>query len=333
MLRRSRAISFVALILLVATRQAGAQTNGKSATSQGGTPNGKPFVQIQSQFTQVQQEIQALQSQIDSVETALQTEIAHIYDSIGQLQGQVDTLADATAALRQRVTDNEGVISALNSAAAALQAKLDSALAQLAAANGNLQALTNQVSSLQTLITLHQSQILALQSENASIDQFLTNLAKGTCQSGQAINAIGATGLIACSQAGTSSGGVLTSYTTHVIGYMTPNSPTSMNVVCQPGYIVTGGGYLRPYFNESVPYVSSLTVTPVNQWFYNGSTWNYQFTGHAVQSSYGYLQRDPISVLAARTTGSAYHVQFFYAPQVYTSSPSFEAWATCVKSQ
>jgi prefoldin subunit 5 len=329
-------MALVGLVLMSGTPLAGAQnngTNGKSGTNQGATPNGKPFVQIQSQFTQVQQDIQALQAQIDSVETTLQTQINDIFGSMNQLQGRIDTLADGMAALEQRVTDNHAAISALGLAMTALQAKLDDAVAQIAAANGNLQALANQVSSLQALVNMHQSQILALQSENASIGKFLTNLTSGTCQSGQAVNAIGATGIIACTQAGMSSAGTLLSYTTHVIGYMTPNSPTSMNVVCQPGYILTGGGYLRPHFNEAVPYVSSLTVSPVNQWFYNGSTWNLQFTGHAVQSSYGYLQRDPISVLAARTTGAAYHVQFFYAPQVYTSSPSFEAWATCVKAQ
>jgi hypothetical protein len=304
--------------------------NGKSTTGQGVTPNGKPFQQIQSQFTQVQQDLQALQTRIDGVESRLQADITSIYNGISRLEGRIDTLADGIAALQQRSTDNEAAIAALNQALAALQAQLDSAQAQLASTAGAVQG---QVASLLTLIGVHQSQIAALQQENATIDQFLTNLGKGACLGGQAISAVGPTGIVACGQGGTSAGGALASYTTHVLGYMTPNGASSLNVGCQPGYIVTGGGFLRPNFNEAVPYVSALNVSPVYQWFYNGTTWNLLFTGSMVQASTGYLQRDPISVLAARTTGSAYHVQFFYAPQVYTSSPYFEAWATCVRSQ
>jgi prefoldin subunit 5 len=332
--RRARVVAIVALIGLFGARPGWPQANGKSGSSQGATPNGKPFQQIQSQFSQVQQEIQALQTQIDAVESTLQTELDNIYGTVNQLHGQIDTLADGVAALRQRVTDNETAIATLDVAVAALQPKLDGALAQIASANGNLETLTSQVSSLETLIAVHQSQMFGLQSENASIEKFLTNVAHGACQSGQAISAIGANGIIACSQAGTSAGASLLSYTTHVIGYLTPNGSSSVNVGCQPGYVVTGGGYLRPNVNEAVPYVSALNLSPVNQWFYNGSTWNLLFTGHMVQASYGYLQRDPISVLAARTTsGGAYHVQFLYAPQLFSSSPSFEAWATCVKAQ
>src|SRR5262245_14485141 len=312
--RRTRAMFIATLIALSAARMAEAQANGKSTTSQGALPNGKPFQQIQSQFTQVQQDIDALQARVDAVEATLQTEINAIYERIGQMQGQLDTLADAVNALRQRVTDNETAIARLNLAIAALQAQLDSAQAQLAAQAGSIQVLANQVSALQTLITLHESQIASLQTENVRVTQFLTNLTNGSCQTGQAIRAVGSTGIAACSSAGASSGGALTSYTTQVLGYMLPNSATSMSVGCQAGYVVTGGGYVRPNFNEALPYVRSITLTPV------------------VQASTGVLQRDPIAVLQSRTSSNVYLVQFYYAPMVSLASPYFEAWATCVKT-
>jgi peptidoglycan hydrolase CwlO-like protein len=336
MLGRHRTLSAIVLIAVMSTSIAYAQ-NGTNL------PNGRPFQQIETQLTEVQQQmeamqqqmqamqeqLQALQTRVDAIESNLQTEMAGIYSRLDGLQNQIVTVADGVAALQDHMADTDEAIAALNAAVADLRSQLEAVQAQIADNTGDIASLRKQAGSLQTLIALHQSQIAGLTNQNSQINEFLTNMVNATCQGGQAISNIGAGGIIACTQAG----GTLSSYTTFMGGSMSANGVIPMNVSCQPGYIVTGGGYYRASFYETVQYVSSVSTTPVYHWIWSQptSSWSHLYTGQLVTPTYGYMQRDPISVLSNRTGSGSYTVEFLYTPQSGNLKPYFEVWATCAR--
>lgn len=337
------------LMVLVGTTVAHAQT-GKSAAKE--LPNGRPFQQIQDQIAQMQQatqaqlaqmqqatadQIHALQVRIDAVESSLQTQINSIYggldslqDQVGGLQDQIVTVADGVAALQERLAASDRAIAALEAAVNDLRAQLDAVRADIASNTGDIAALQSRAASLQTLIGAHDSQIAALRSQDTQINQFLASMVNATCQSGYAISDIGPGGIISCTRAA-STGGALSSYTTFVAGSMGANAISTMRATCQPGYTATGGGYYRATFHETVQYVSNLNIQPMFQWFYSPSGWQQLFTGHFVQPTYGYMQRDPISIVSDRAGGGYYQVEFLYTPQSGNLRPYFEVWATCAR--
>src|SRR5687768_940416 len=102
-------VAWTGVVLIVMTTNVVAQ-NAKNSSSQGNTPNGKPFQQIQSQFAAMNQRITAVETQIDSVERSLQQQINAINTSIGGFQAWVASVNDAITALNNRNAANEALI-------------------------------------------------------------------------------------------------------------------------------------------------------------------------------------------------------------------------------
>ena len=340
---------------------------GATATYAGQkTPNGRPFQQMQAQIAELQQQmqaqmtamqralteqIQALQTRIDTVENNLQTQIDAINTSFATLRDQVVSAADGVAALQERVAAGEKAIAALQSSVATLRAEADAVdasitglQATLAELETNTAANSNDIVTLQqqsvglhqkavtlaTLISMHETQIAALRSEDDRIARFLGNMVDATCDSGAAIADIAEGGLVVCSK---QTGGLQSTYTTVVAGTMGFNGLTTVNLACNAGYAAMSGGYYRATVNETLQYVSNLSVTQVFQPFYTPSGTKTLFTGNVVTPTWSYLPRDPVTVLSSRTEPGAYHVEFMYSPQSSTARPYYEASVTCVRVQ
>ena len=256
--RRLLASQIVGVILLV-TSTAFAQ--GKSAASQNTTQSGTPFQQILSQVAAIElqlqvmgQQIQALQTQIAAVENHLQSQINAINTTLIGLQAQVTEGVATTASLAARVTANDASIAALNATVAALQTQVDAAQALIDGNTGDITALQGQVNRLHTLITAHSSQISALQQQTTALAQFQTNLANGTCLTGEAIKDIASGGFLVCTQSG---GGSLQTVTRTVTSTLFTGT-NFLAVACPAGYVATGSGFTLPAFSESQQYVSSV---------------------------------------------------------------------------
>ena len=344
-MRRKLVATHVVGLMLVVTTAAFAQ--GKSGTSQGATPQGKPFQQIQSQFSAVElqlqamnQQIQALQTQISGVENNLQAQINAINTTLTGLQTQVADGAAATASLTARVTANEASIAALNTAVAALQAQLTAAQALIAGQTGDITALQSQVNSIQTLINAHTSQIAALQQQTAGLAQFQANLANGTCQTGEAIKDIAPGGFIVCAPAGASN---LQTYTV-TAGYYLYTGNNYASVGCPAGYIATGSGFSAPSYSEGQQFVSNVSYS----WASNSySTYRSMYTGWGYYSYYdgdydsytypynyyAYRNFSPLSVTQSMTNYNSASIQLQFNPQSYYSGYYYQVQATCARVQ
>ncbi len=255
MINRAKVTGQVIALSLVFAASAFAQ--GKSTTNQGATPNGKPFKQIQSQFVAVDQQLEALNQQLQALaaqvagtESNLQAQIDTINATLTNQQGQIDSLAGASSSLEARVAASESAIDALNAAVADLQAQLAAAQTLLASHTGDISALQASVSSINVLINAHNSQIAALELQQQQMSQFLTNLANGSCQIGEAIQGITSGGAIVCTQAGGGTG-TLQAYTNSAWNYAWWGA-NGMSVSCNAGDVATGTGFSIPSWSESV---------------------------------------------------------------------------------
>jgi septal ring factor EnvC (AmiA/AmiB activator) len=221
-------------------------------TGKGSTPNGRPFQQVQSQFSGVYQRIHDLQTHITDVETGLQRQIADINASLLASSGVVASLDDAVASINKQMAANAATVAALAAALGSLDATLAAVKgelamlqAQVAAGSGDaaentaaILALQAQVTQLQAAISSHTSRISALESQTALTSQFLTNMANGTCAVGQAIADIGLQGALTCV---TPAGGtdLVAAQLTWAFGAGTHG----IVVNCPLGYKTSGGGF------------------------------------------------------------------------------------------
>lgn len=274
--------TWAGVVLVMAAADVQAQ-NGR-----GSTPHGRPFQQLQSQFEQVNEElaaldarVQAVEARVLSVEGGLQAQIDLLNANLGALQTQITTVQSAVASLEATVAANTTAIGMLQAAISDLQAALEEANAAIAANTGDVQTLNGQVAGITTLIAAHTSQIASLQQQNTFISQFLTNLANGSCQTGQAINDITGGGFISCTTAG--AGGNLATHSNVVMGALQFGSNTLV-VTCQAGYSLASSGYSAPSYYEGFTYVKPGGATGVSYKAPVSVTANFAFNGTSMVS-------------------------------------------------
>lgn len=114
----------------------------------GGSPNGKPFVEINDQLVAVQGDIDSIKDQIESLTrrvTSIEEESAVISEKLNQ------TIVVQTA-LSELVAQIEAGTTTLATAISDLQVESDSLAAQLAALGGSDEELQAQIDTNQTLI-------------------------------------------------------------------------------------------------------------------------------------------------------------------------------------
>ena len=218
----------------------------------GSTPNGKPFQQVQSQFSGVYQRIRDLQTHVANVEAGLQSQIASINASLVSSFGVMASLDDAVASINARLAANAASIAALAAALGSLDATLAAVTGELAALQAQVAAgsadtaentaailaLQSQATQLQSSIDAHASRVAALESQATLTNQFLTNMANGTCAVGQAIADVGPQGTLTCV---TPAGG--TDLMAAQMSWAFPAGTHALVVNCPLGYRTAGGGY------------------------------------------------------------------------------------------
>lgn len=189
------------------------------------------------------------------------------------------------------------------------------------------------------LINAHNSQIAALLQQQQQMNQFLTNLANGSCQTGQAIQDITTGGAIVCTQAG-GGGGSLQAYTNSAWNYAYWGN-NGMSVSCNAGDVATGTGFSVPSWYEGVAgnnygsyywedwghyetenYFDGWGNASYNYWDpdyvtipYNYNYYNSYTSVSSVHSSYAY---SPWANVAFQFTPS-YYYYYWYGYSVYVN--------------
>lgn len=352
MVNQGKVSGWVIALSVAMSGSAIAQGNGgNSSTNQGTTPNGKPFTAIQQQFSQVDQQlqalieqVQALQTQVDTVEGNLQAQIDEINLTLADHQGQLGDLTTASASLVARVTANESVIVALDGAVADLQSQLAAAQVLLTSHTGDITQLAAQVTTIQALINSHNSQIGALEDQQQLMNQFIANLANGSCQAGQAIAGITAGGAIVCTQA---SSGTLQTYFRQA-ATVAAFGNNSLSVSCDAGDVATGSGYYVPTWLTAVTDQATSFNYRNNTQHKTAYFWDYTYWG-SYQNSVSFWDNDfylvPhhytrfIGYAHASMVYSTYalqpggYVSFQFAPPNFSNGYTYSVFVNCLRLQ
>ena len=217
MRRKVWAFSAAAIILLAAT--------GASAQkAKGNTPNGTPFVALQTQIDALETRMTAVEESITTLDARWQEAEARLDSQAGSLQA----LVEADRALQE-------LMSALRARIEALETRLDTLegdVAELSSMTNELAALTAQLEALK----------LEVNEKQAAIVQ--------SCAPGSSIRQVTATGKVACEVDDASAGVgaaaplVLTDYSTDNVT-VNPGTSKSLPVFCPSGYKAISGGYFK----------------------------------------------------------------------------------------
>lgn len=239
--------------------------NGKNGTSQGSTPNGRPFVAVQTQIDQ-------LQVQLDALGPKINARIA----SIEELAAAVLALEARLAATDASLADLKLYHDAQDALIEQLKAKWEAAEAQLAQNTLSVQrllqadqALNDLLGALQLDVDADAALLAALRAEVAEKQDAIDHI----CADGTFISAITSDGNVEC-KAAPAGGGAAGAGTLVVFDVVDAwqsaavGSVASSMVQCPSGYQASGGGYLRDmqlsdvYYNA--PFGNGWQVAAMN---------------------------------------------------------------------
>lgn len=245
--------------LLLATSMVALACPLAFAAGNGSNPNGKPFIELQGQIVEVQGKLSTIQDQVDALVkrvatveervAADQEAIANLQNQNVELTAQIAAYNTTAAALQTRVVELEAANLALQAQLGA-NAKTDESLqAQIAYNNGLISQLQQTLSGLSTLQDQVNNNSILIAALDQEIDGINSRLAlkqaiiTGTCPAGETIKQINSDGSIACQAVG---GGVktITMYTVYKPLTLSPNSKGSIELKCNVGDSVTGGGFV-----------------------------------------------------------------------------------------
>jgi chaperonin cofactor prefoldin len=224
MRRKVWACSVVVMILLAA-----AGTSAQKA--KGGTPNGSPFVALQTQIDALETRMTVVEESIGTLDARWQEAEARLDTHAGSLQA----LVEADAALQELMSALRAQIEALETRLATLEddvSGLSSATSELAALKAQLEALKLEVNEKQAAIVQ-------------------------SCAPGSSIRQVTATGTVACEVDDASTGGgaaapiVLADYSSENV-MVNPGGSKSQPVFCPSGYKAISGGYVKGTAGEVI---------------------------------------------------------------------------------
>lgn len=238
------------------------------AAGTGGTPKGKPFVEIQGQIVEIEGEISTIQDQIDSLVARVDTieervgadeeAIASLQVQNANLQAQIDANATDIASMMDQIvlledenSDLQAEIDALGDADGALQAQIDTNNGLIASLQ---QALSDLSTSLQDQIDNNSTLIAALESEILEINALLLlkqDILDGNCPAGSSLRQIDPDGGIFCETDDTGVTG-LQQGSQSTVGTALCNTcfagPFGQIAACPSGWLVSGGGFTTSRF-------------------------------------------------------------------------------------
>ena len=226
MRRKVWACSVVVMILLAV-----AGTSAQNA--KGSTPNGRPFVALQTQIDALETRMTVVEESIDTLDARWQEAEARLDTHAGSLQA----LVEADAALQELMS--------------ALRAQIEALEIRLATLEGDVAGLSSATSELAALKAQLEALKLEVNEKQAAIVQ--------SCAPGSSIRQVDATGAVACEVDDVSTGGgaaasiVLADYSSeNVMVNLNPGASKSQPVFCPSGYKAISGGYLKGTAGEVI---------------------------------------------------------------------------------
>jgi cell division protein FtsB len=266
----------------------------------GGTPRGKPFIELQGQIVEVEGEISTLQDQVDSIVAKVDTiegKVAANNDAIASLEDQNAVLQGQ---LNASVAELQAEIASLEAANADLQAQIDDGAGDIAAAqadiafnDGLISALTQKISELnvdlQDQIDNNMAMIGALETEIGVINEILDEklrVVSGSCPEGEAVIEITADGSVVCGVVVGGGDAAIEMVRVSRFDYQAPSSYLEVEAICPAGYSITGGGFLA-YPHGGV--IGSLSV---------GNAWKVHIDNKTESVLYSFAYANCIKMVA-----------------------------------
>ena len=234
---------------------------GTALAASGGSPNGKPFVEINGQL----QEIRAVQLSTEARLDAL-------FERIGSLEAAVDSIDQSILLLAQQNSEISNLLSYLESevmsvedVAAKIVENIETLTQSINSQQGDISALESQLGDYENLLSIMQLDTdgvieqLSLRIENNEdmlriLEMELTNVVdavklkqdiiSGICPEGEAVYAVGADGSLSCIKTGSSDFAYVTVLKMSGTSY---SFNRYINVDCPENTTIISGGFKVNY--------------------------------------------------------------------------------------